>query len=293
MKKSVKIWTVSGIAYLGLVIIGYSLFVGNEEEPHSDAHEKTAMEVKGDSHEHEANPNEKENEQMENHQHHQHATHNDHAAVENEVSVTAAYEDGKIVVELKDPEGNAPVLETSHEKDLHLIVVKNDLSEYRHLHPVSKENGVFEQVYELPDGMYKVFVDIKPKGLAYQVKPVELHVGEHQNHSAENDLSVDTEFEKTVDGRTVALSVNSLKVNEPTVFTYTSKDGKPDPYLGALGHVVILDEDAEEFIHVHPSSEDETVFETHFSKPGIYKVWGEFKFGEQVHVYPFVIEVTE
>lgn len=69
------------------------------------------------------------------------------------------------------------------------------------------------------------------------------------------------------------------------------KGAEPKPYLGALGHVVILDENAENFIHVHPVSDDEPVFKTEFTKSGVYKIWAEFKFGEQVNAYPFVIEV--
>jgi hypothetical protein len=42
---------------------------------------------------------------------------------------------------------------------------------------------------------------------------------------------------------------------------------------------------------VHPTSEEKTLFETKFDKPGIYKVWGEFKFDGKVGSYPFVIEV--
>lgn len=69
------------------------------------------------------------------------------------------------------------------------------------------------------------------------------------------------------------------------------KDAKPEPHLGALGHVVVLDEDGEKYIHVHPVADDKTVFDTKFEKPGIYKIWAEFKFEGQVNVYPFVIEV--
>ncbi|MDQ0272175.1 hypothetical protein [Cytobacillus purgationiresistens] len=69
------------------------------------------------------------------------------------------------------------------------------------------------------------------------------------------------------------------------------KDAKTEPHLGALGNVVILYEDGGKYIHVHPVADDKTVFETQFDKPDIYKLWAEFKFGEQVNAYPFVIEV--
>ncbi|WP_440718918.1 hypothetical protein [Exiguobacterium sp. 22311] len=226
---------------------------------------------------------------LKNHEHH----HNHSKSTENEVFVNAAYENGKLFIELQDKNQKAPELEVSHEKDLHLIVVSEDLSEYKHLHPVQTDKGKFEYDIQLASGMYKLFVDIQPKGLAYQATPVHLHVGHHQVTSELPALEVDTEFRKTIDGHTVELSVDSLKAHHPTVFTYDTKDSTPEPYLGALGHVVILDEKGEQFIHVHPSFDDNTVFETIFHQPGHYKVWSEFKFEGNVYVYPFVINVTE
>lgn len=226
---------------------------------------------------------------LENHNHH-HQGHQQ--STESEVFVNASYENGKIYVELQDKNQEAPELEVSHEKEFHLIVVSEDLSKYKHLHPIQTEKGKFEQEVDLESGMYKLFVDIQPKGLAYQVKPVHIHV-DHHTSSEKVGLQVDREFINTIDGRQVELSIDSLRAHHPTVFTFDTKDISPEPYLGALGHVVILDEKGEQFIHVHPSSDEDTVFETVFHKPGLYKVWGEFKFDGKVIVYPFVIEITE
>ncbi|WP_028777034.1 hypothetical protein [Shimazuella kribbensis] len=225
---------------------------------------------------------------MENHHHHHHTTANN---TNNTLNVKVDYQNEIITIDLKDNENNPPELEINHEKRLHLIVVSADLKEYYHLHPIDKGNGIFEQAFKLKDNAYKVFVDIQPKNIAYHNKAIELEVG--QSHSVHHihPLEVDTTFVKSIDNKTVELTIDSLGVHQNTTFRFDSKNGKPDPYLGALGHVVILDESAETFIHVHPKSENETVFETHFMKPGIYKLWGEFKFGEQVHAYPFVIEV--
>jgi hypothetical protein len=224
--------------------------------------------------------------------HHHHSEHAGHLSdTESEVVVKVGYNNNVLRVELKDKENNAPELEVSHEKVMHLIVVSADLKEYQHLHPTNKGNGVFEQEVNLKDNSYKVFVDINPKGLSYIVTPAELHVGEEHASFIENDLKVDTEYEKTINDHTVELSFGTLKANKPATLTFDTKGQQPEPYLGALGHVVILDKDGEKFIHVHPASVDKTVFETQFNKPGVYKLWAEFKFGEQVNAYPFVVEV--
>ena len=94
------------------------------------------------------------------------------------------------------------------------------------------------------------------------------------------------------------------------------KNGKSvadlEPYLGALGHCVILSEGARDFLHAHPiehgghvkmgkpsghtldspaPGKGEIVFHTQFPKGGIYKVWGQFKHQGQVLTADFVVKV--
>ena len=275
MKRSIMIWAVSAIVYLGVVIAGYSVYAGinpktDERTNHTESDQK--------------------GENMNNHNgHNEHAGHG--ADGVSDVTPKVSHVNGEIMIALKDKQNKVPVLEVSHEKLMHLIVVSSDLKEYHHLHPEEKSDGVYSQKFNLADNSYKVFVDIKPKGLNYLVEPIELHVGgAHQEHG-DNQLVLDTDFTKTINGQTVELTTKSFEANKETTLNFDVKNAKPQRYLGALGHVVILDEDGENFIHVHPVSDDKTVFETKFNKPGVYKLWAEFKFGEKVNAYPFVIEV--
>lgn len=68
-----------------------------------------------------------------------------------------------------------------------------------------------------------------------------------------------------------------------------------EPYLGAIGYVVILSADAEKYIHNHPLEEIATgpdaKFGTSFPSGGIYKLWGQFKNQGKVFVVPFVVNV--
>lgn len=225
-------------------------------------------------------------------EHHHNHHHHGHHHAESEVNIAVDYQGNLLNLHLTDKEGNAPQLAVSHEKILHLMIASADLEQYYHLHPVDKGNGHFQQEISLEDGLYKILVDVNPINLGYQVIPIDLHVGHHHAHvHAENHLEVDAVLTKTIDNITVNLKIDSLVANQPTTLTYEITGGEPEPYLGALGHVVIFDENITQFIHVHPSFDDKTVFETQFSKPGIYKVWSEFKFGEQVNAYSFVIRV--
>jgi flagellar basal body-associated protein FliL len=275
MKKSIMIWAVSAIVYLGIVIAGYSVYASIN--PKSEEHNNHTTTEQG--------------EESLNHQH-SHQDHENHGANTNsEVTPKVSYANGAITIELIDNSNDAPELEVSHEKYMHLIVVSSDLKEYHHLHPEKKGEGTYQVKVHLEDNSFKAFVDINPKGLQYAVRPIELQVGETHHVNGGNELVPDTDFTKTINGEAVELTTRSFEVNKEVTLNFDVKGGKPEKYLGALGHVVILDEDGGKFIHVHPASDDKTVFETQFDKPGIYKLWAEFKFHGQVNAYPFVIEV--
>lgn|SRR5699024_6863196 len=221
--------------------------------------------------------------------HHHHGNHESNKA--NEVYVDVAYEDGKLFIQLTNQFGDAPVLDTTHEKNMHLVVISSDLDAYYHLHPEAKGDGKYIQTIDLADGEYKVFVDINPKGLHYSVKPIRITVGESVRQSTNHKLTADTNFMKTLEGHTVELITDPIKVNQEVTFRFDLKDAKPEPYLGALGHVIITDESVDKFIHVHPLEENDTVFVTQFSESGLYKMWAEFKINEEVIAYPFVLDV--
>lgn len=114
-----------------------------------------------------------------------------------------------------------------------------------------------------------------------------------QNETDKVSLESEDKWTKEIDGKTVTLEDVNAAVEEEVPLVFDTHGEKPDPHLGALGHVVIVDEEVEQYIHVHPASEDTTTFNAHFSKPGKYKIWAEFKFGDNVNVYPFFLEVKE
>jgi hypothetical protein len=289
-QKKIVTWAISAIVYLGLVIGGYTVYASmNTNNDHIDSHSATS------------NSNEKKETSTEEEHNDDHASqksegtdsgHSDHGArSDSEVATNVKYEEGLITIDLKDKDQNSPELEISHEKIMHLIIVSADLDDYYHLHPEEKGNGIYTVKFDLPENSYKVFVDIKPKNLAYQVSPIELHVGNGHGEHEEHSLMADTNLTKTINEKTVQLTTTELVSNKDVTLSFDTKGITPEPYLGALGHVVILDEKGEKFVHVHPAAEEKTVFETKFDKPGIYKVWGEFKFDGKVNSYPFVIEV--
>lgn len=318
MKKSTMLWIVSALAYVGVVITGYYVLGGDQSQAveHSsytenghngdqaEGEHELEQSVDGDEQMQAEHQQSEHDEQSDSHgqdgqnaQHGQaeHHEHGDHQAegtgMQNEVTPDISYANGELAIELKADNGSVPQLEINHEKYMHLIVVSADLQQYKHLHPEKKAEGSYVQSIELADGAYKVFVDIKPKDLRYAVQPLNLQIGTASDQQQANKLVADSEFSRTVDGKTIELKQQAFEAGQDITLEFDTQGVVPQPYLGALGHVVILDEQGERFIHVHPASEDKTSFATQFSQAGMYKLWAEFKFDDVVHVYPFVIEV--
>lgn len=262
-------WLISGVLCVALVIVSYNIYVNGIGDT-------------GTPHDNHVAENGHDDDQVD---------HGAHTG-ESEVIPSIHYDGEIMMITVEDKQGK-PVIEyeINHEKLMHLIVVSHDLAEYYHLHPTLLEGGVFSLDEELPAGSYSAFVDIMPVGYGYHVEPISLQVGTEEA-IGHIDLIPDTNFTKMIDGVTVTMESNTLKTGVPIRLNFIVKGASPEPYLGALGHVVILDESAINYVHVHPVSDKETTFETQFDESGIYKVWGEFQFNGKVHVYPFVIDVN-
>jgi P-type Cu+ transporter len=211
-----------------------------------------------------------------------------------QVNAFVTNDENNIKIYLKDKIGS-PIdsLEINHEKIFHLIIVDEQLQKYYHVHPERTAAGEFTTENNLPDGYYKAFIDIKPTTHSYEVEPIPFVVGTPTSETHGHSLVPDTAFTKTVEGEEVTLSVSSFKAGEDVKLSFELDKTNLTPYLGAMGHVVILDEYGKEFLHVHPSNDKDTIFETKFDQPGIYKIWAEFQQNGKVRAFPYVIEITE
>jgi hypothetical protein len=267
-------WALSAVIILVLVVGGYFLFPAlSPAQPVQPSHAGQQGEAPHGGHD-------------------AHGGGHQQPSGEADARAAVTYENGQFTVSVTDESGK-PVqeFEVNHEKLNHLIVVSEDLEQYYHLHPEYKGNGTFTLPFPLAEGTYKTFVDVKPKNLEYAVTPISIQVGQAHAHDRHKPLVPDTRFTKTVDGYKVTMHPSSLQAGQPVTLAFTVHDASPEPYLGALGHVVILDETADHYVHVHPLSETETRFDTQFNRPGLYKIWAEFQLKGKVVTYPFVVEV--
>ncbi|MFC7443132.1 hypothetical protein [Laceyella putida] len=209
-----------------------------------------------------------------------------------------------LTIQVNDQTGK-PVneFEINHEKKMHLIIVSEDLSHFDHLHPNYQGNGKFKVETNFPQGgKYKLYADFIPQGGNEATEPKWVEV--KGATSQKQPLQPDAILVKTVDGKEVSLKFDSTpQANQETMLTFHIKDAKTkqpitklEKYLGAVGHVVIISSDAEQYLHVHPADENATgpdaMFHTTFPKAGVYKIWGQFQHQGKVFTVPFVVNVS-
>jgi hypothetical protein len=141
-----------------------------------------------------------------------------------------------------------------HDKLMHLIVARRDLSNFQHIHPNLGPDGIWRVPLTVAEaGEYRVFADYMPLwGIHGETLGADVSVsGDFQPRAlpAPSDTA-------TVDGYTVSLK-GTLKPGQSGKLTLSiAKDGKPvadlEPYLAAYGHLVALRDGDLAYLHVHP-----------------------------------------
>lgn len=216
---------------------------------------------------------------------------------------TQPKQDAMVTIQIQDKDGK-PIEEfdIKHEKKMHLIVVSKDLSFFNHIHPEEKGDGQFAVTTQFPAaGEYELISDFAPTGMEAMTRKQWITV--EGDAPAPQPIEPDANLTTIVDGKEVSLTVEPLESNKEAHLTFTIKDaatGNPiddlQPYLGAVGHVVILDDTAEQYLHVHPmderSSGPDAMFMATFPHSGTYKIWGQFQREDKVFTVPFVVKVS-
>jgi hypothetical protein len=187
--------------------------------------------------------------------------------------------------------------EVEHEKRMHLIVVRDDLTGFQHLHPRMDASGNWTTAITVPEpGNYRVFADFKHEG-ANQTLAQDLTVAGTADRQT---LPAPSPTATTDDGYEVALTGADAAAGEPTELGFeVSRGGRPvevEEYLGAKGHLVALREGDLAYLHTHPSGgehggehegADTIRFETEFPTAARYRLFLQFKHEGEVHTAAF------
>jgi hypothetical protein len=203
-----------------------------------------------------------------------------------------------------------------HEKLLHLIIISADFSFYDHVHPVMQPDGSLVLAYTFPrPGGYLLYADITPSGQRAQVFRLPVYVRSADGNAEllmdAPDLTPAPSMAKAFDDPPSMTAELFLQPRSPVAGIEThflirlSDNGLPvndlEPYLGAMAHCVIISQDSQVYLHCHPEQLNaptpdaragpDVPFATVFPKPGLYKLWAQFKRNEKMLVVSFVIEV--
>ena len=181
--------------------------------------------------------------------------------------------------------------EVEHEKRMHLILARRDLSNFQHLHPEQTADGSWIVTVRPDDaGSYRLFADFSHDG-----EPQTLATDLRVDGTA--DLRPLPEPEPTAvsdGGYQVRLAGGEARPGQEADLRFTiTKDGVPvetEPYLGAGGHLVALRDGDLAFLHVHPM-EDSVRFAATFPTEGRYRLFLQFQHESRVHTVAFTQEV--
>lgn len=190
--------------------------------------------------------------------------------------------------------------EVVHEQKVHLMVVSAGLDQFAHIHPAIDSAGNLTISHVFPTGgTYRLYADYKPVKKPQSTAIAELQVlGDSPPAPA---LIPNAPGSVTGMGLNAHIAIPRAKAGEVTKITFELLDSRNQPvtdlqpYLGAMGHLVILSADGKLYVHAHPDEGQTPTgvvqFAAHFPQPGIYKAWGQFQRADQVNTVPFVLQV--
>jgi hypothetical protein len=198
------------------------------------------------------------------------------------------------------PDGAAvTAYDVEHDKRMHLIAIRRDTSNFRHVHPEMAPDGTWTVPLSLPDaGSYRVFADFKPTGGEGVTLGVDVSAA-----GAFEPRAYEPSRVAEVDGYQVRLDGDLVPGKASSVRLTVSKDGAPvtdlEPYLAAYGHLVALREGDLAYLHVHPEGAPgdgrtpagpEIAFVAEVPSAGGYRLFLDFQHDGVVRTAEFTVD---
>ncbi|MFC7273545.1 hypothetical protein ACFQS1_06105 [Paractinoplanes rhizophilus] len=197
--------------------------------------------------------------------------------------------------------GGAPITTYAvvHDKLLHLVVIRRDLSDFQHLHPSMAADGTWgiDLMLARP-GIYRMIADFTA---LVGGKPVATTLG--------SDLTVAGNYAPTplpapvravaTDGFAVGYEgAPSVTSTQPILVSVAGPDRRPamlEPYLGAYGHLVVLRDGDLAYVHVHPEAalvDGKVKFWLSVPSSGVYRMFFDFQVAGRVHTAAWTVRVS-
>lgn len=211
-------------------------------------------------------------------------------------------ESGTLRFKITDASGRAVTeFQKSHDKQLHLMVVRTDGAEFRHVHPTLDAHGIWSLQWKWEAaGTYRIYADTVPASTGGGITLTRtFEVAGEFAPVVPRAISA----KDNVGGFTVELAGKLSASEHSTLRVSVSRNGTPvttlQPYLGAYGHLVALREGDLAYLHVHPDGAEpkahevsgpDVNFMTVAPTPGRYYLYFDFQVDGQVHSAKFVVD---
>lgn len=193
----------------------------------------------------------------------------------------------------------------AHTKRFHLLLASKDFVWFLHEHPVQAADGTWSVRVTFPaGGEYWVYADVAPIGKGSMILASKLSVAGAKptwitswapNLGPVSDADLSGQLMLPKGG----VPVGSTSMIAVRLIDKSSRKPIEDlqPWLGAMGHLMIFSSDGQTVVHSHPASEeviDGTVkFSARFPKAALYRAFAQFQRGGSVRTLSFTIEVRK
>ncbi|ROT32995.1 hypothetical protein [Micromonospora sp. HM5-17] len=186
----------------------------------------------------------------------------------------------------------------THDKNLHLIAVRRDLSGFQHLHPAMADDGTWTTPLAVEAaGQYRLIADFQP---AARAEALTLGVDVPAPGGYEPRPLPAPARTAVVDGYTVTLAGDLVPGTGSTLTLTVSRDGRPvtdlQPHLAAYGHLVALRDGDLAYLHVHPEGAPgdgrtpagpDITFHVQVPSAGAYRLFLDFQHAGTVRTAEF------
>ncbi|MDM4720916.1 hypothetical protein QTQ03_15435 [Micromonospora sp. WMMA1363] len=185
-----------------------------------------------------------------------------------------------------------------HDKPMHVIVVRRDLTGYQHLHPAMAADGTWSVPLTLPQpGVWRAYADFA--ALAEDGRQTAVTLGADLVAAGDYDpRPLPAAVTSTaVDGFAVGYQgTPQAGRSVPLIFRITAEGRAAalERYLGAYGHLVVLRAGDLGYLHVHPEPElvDGAVrFWVTVPGPGTYRLFLDFQVAGVVRTAEFTLDL--
>jgi hypothetical protein len=210
-------------------------------------------------------------------------------------------------IAVRDPETGDPVKQfiDVHERPFHLFILSRDLSQFAHVHPQPTPDGGFALRQDIAAGEYMLIADFLPSGGTSQLVQRAVATPGYAGplFGAVPELAM-SGSEQVIGGLRIVMDAVTPAPRRETALRFHLSDastGLPaadlEPYLGAAGHLLVVNQDLTAAIHGHPegveTSGPTVTFAPVFPAPGRYKMWVQFQRRGAVVTAAFVVTVPE